>query len=484
MTTVNPIQSQIQLRVTGGAHRDEIFRLERSIVSIGRSTPENSTHPGYLTVPEPTVSRLHAVLTWEPGAKAYMIHHRSQTNSTMVNNEILSVPKLLALGDQISLGRLCLTVEEMGDQSPPVKAGAAPNVEKGTELVLFAQKAQGDRILESPVGSGSVVLTFSKAAKAEVNSSRTDDGAQHVEVAGASENSQLVFSDIQSAGHCHLELNSQNSVESDRISRGEGLELHYRLPEGNKVQFLAGDTLFHQGYYIWFDLRESQSRDGRTGLFGPPKGQTNAKRINVLSFLSGPWIGSKIRLLGDNPTPVQIGPGEAVLKHRFPPNPTPTCRLTIQGEECRLRAEKVRDDEFIEVDGDLIFSGESRRLVSGSRISVGDSEMLWCEPNQHAVYTNFVVVSSEQEHPIKKARVLLGTAAHCEIRFQEKTLSPVIGRLEYQDDKLRYHHQNIVSPARVDGMETSAGLYATLNNGSKIKLTPDFEVTIIMNSPA
>lgn len=464
-TNVEPVRTGMHLRVVDGAHQHVTFPLERSIIQIGRMTPDTQLSASHLVFPEPTVSRLHAVLTWEPKAGTYLIHHRSQTNPTVVNNVQLVGPQLLKLGDIISVGRLALVVEQAqkgeATSSPPPDA----------ELTLNVWTADGERVTSALVKAPVLTLQFGG-----------DRGTSPVAEENAEEQQVSLPADLPTsmrfefgASHRTVELSQAADDKSCvRVTPGSGAELHLPLGAGQRIPLLECDVLRHQGYHIWVGPGQGSFSAGGTTISDNPA----KMEALTLTFLNGLWKGAKIAIPPGRGVHLPLGPKEAPFGHPFPFGRVPSCIVTVAERDARVRAQEVAEDQFLEIDGDLVFDGESVQMVSGSKLLLGEVAFFWCDPLAHRDYSKYVLNSPEGQHEVQKARVRLGTAAHCEVRFENRDLAPVIGHIEFDSSGPTYYHQCITWPARVDGMETSAGLFAPIQVGSKIELVHGFEVTL------
>ncbi len=492
MSSMEPVRSGLRLRVVEGGYHTEYHPLERALISIGRSTPETVASASYLTFPEPTVSRLHAVLTWEAGAKAYLVHHRSQTNPTVLNSAVLNGPVLLKAGDRITLGRLVLLVEP--DQEAPTPSApapemaataggmtltsapavAAPPVAPATELCLNARQDGGERTFSAPVRSTMVALNFSnERATAAVAGAGSQEGWQEVRLPGATASS-LRFHLDPSAATCQVEIGSANQPQAHRLSsRRGGGELSVPLRTGQTLALLDSDVLVHQGYRIWLGSPD-QTPEAASTLSQKPTpsepGSADETSPLQLHFLNGPWKDARLSLPYERAN-LRLGPGDIGSSHPFPVTRAPQAEITIQAGAARLRASDVPDDQFLEVDGDLVFPGESVPLVGGSRLMLGEAEFLWTDGSE-AHYGAYRLRDGEATYPLRKASVRLGTAAHCEIILPHRELPPVIGRLTFDKGVPHYLHTDLSATVRVDGEELSPGLSVPLRAGSELELKP------------
>jgi pSer/pThr/pTyr-binding forkhead associated (FHA) protein len=480
VNTTEPVESGLCLRVLEGTHNQELHALTRSVVSIGRATPENPYSPSYLTFPEPTLSRLHAVLTWEPGAKAFMVHHRSQTNPTLLNGRNLKKSKILKVGDILALGRLAVKLEK----STALKMEMGTAIEAPAqveELCLHLSREDHDGSPRSfSVSKPTILLNFQPQADRIEFGSPQDPGTEHVVTLPASEPGSVRLQVDRALNTAVVENHQQVSLSLVRRTLlGWG---HLEVPvRSAPCPLTARDLLVHQGYQFWL-ARQGAENPGSSTLGGKPTGEAKIEEPPVvrarLHFLNGAWTGAEISVFDGSAAVIVLGPNSKSLYHPSPLAHAPTCQISVGGGKAQLRVSQVSDDQFVDVNGELLFTGESCELFSGSKLLLGEYELVWLVPDLHRVYTRYRVLGPDGEHPIEKAEVRIGTAAHCEIRLNEPALAPVVGTLRYQNSGFTYLHRNIAIPARVDDKETSEGLIQAVQSGSVLELAPGVSVTL------
>lgn len=108
-----PFSSGYQLKIIEGTGRGQVFPLDTKELTIGRAANPGERAPGYIFLYDDTVSRIHAQLLWSEEANQYVIHHRSQTNPTMINSLPLEEPHNLEPDDVIQIGKLSLQIQQI-----------------------------------------------------------------------------------------------------------------------------------------------------------------------------------------------------------------------------------------------------------------------------------------------------------------------------------------------------------------------------------
>lgn len=475
MSTIEEIRSGLCLRVMEGSHQQEIHNLTRTVVSIGRTTPETPYSPAYMTFPEPTLSRLHAVLSWDPEQKTYVAHHKSQTNPTLINGRHLTKPVTLTPGDTLALGRLVIVLDVAKNQGGDTESLTPPPT-----LHIQIKCTKADRSYRVPVDHQKVKLQFldSRGTASITPEERTDE-YKLVRIPAYTDN-ELSFTFLSdSEAQIETSLAEPVALRKTDIACGS---LSLPLRPGTPIMLGANDTVWHQDHIAQLH-KTNQAGYNESTLEGSEtidsKPESSKKTWGgILTFLNGSWAGATVSVPETGMTAFELGPNSTSFYHPSPLQNCPTCRVIIQNGRAQLQVVSQTDDQFVDVDGELFFPGESTPLFSGTKILLSEAEFVWTNPGLASVYSRFELVGPDGSHPITKQRVRLGTAAHCEARFDLPSLAPVVGTLTFGKDGLFYRHQNIALPAIVDGAETSAGLEASVRPGSKLELAPGVIISI------
>lgn len=473
MSTIGPISTGLVLRVIQGSCVEPLQALTRSVVSVGRTTPETPCTPAYITFPEPTVSRLHLVLTWEPGAKTYMVHHRSQTNATVLNGKPLTRSELLKPGDVLALGRLVVRVEQASDTE--VLATESSGTENRLQICL-RKGDQGARTFVVPIEKDRVLVSFSSDRRtAGIADPGSDPQVQRVTIP-ADISTDLSFQLSQREDSAEVEAHSLASPTVRRTL------LHFgalELPASLEVplEVTPHDALHHQGYVIWLSRQESpnppsSTLEGSLAEEAPSEQKRTLSHLPSLYFLNGAWKGAVLRVSDKGTHSFSLSEDSMSFRHPLPFPDIPACRITVTDGVAQLRVGESRDDQFLDLNGDLLFPGESVSLVSGSKLLLGNVELHWELPELHKEYTGFHLSHDGNSYPITRQEMRIGTAAHCEIQIASPNLAPVVGTLKYTTKGFVYAHQNIALAARVDDVEVTAGLEQPVRCGSTLELAP------------
>lgn len=133
--------SGLQFRVIGGEReKDRVIRLDGKELTLGRAQKGQRPGQGEVLFREPTVSRLHASLSWKERKGGFQLVHKSGTNPTLVNGKPTK-KILLAPGDRVQMGLLILELEEAMGGRPAASTslgGDGRNRPSMTEPILEA----------------------------------------------------------------------------------------------------------------------------------------------------------------------------------------------------------------------------------------------------------------------------------------------------------------------------------------------------------
>src|SRR5688500_14149565 len=105
--------SGFQLRVIQGAQEGFVAPLDQQVFVLGRASTPGEKAAGYIFFREPTVSRVHAELRWNEKKKLYILHHKSNTNPTLLEGTPVDKksPRQVNAGERIQMGLLVVTLE-------------------------------------------------------------------------------------------------------------------------------------------------------------------------------------------------------------------------------------------------------------------------------------------------------------------------------------------------------------------------------------
>jgi pSer/pThr/pTyr-binding forkhead associated (FHA) protein len=100
-----------QLRVRSGPSRGLTYVVDSPVLKMGRAIRPGERVPGWIKVNDDTVSRLHCELFWQDDRQCFRLLHRSTTNSTYVNGEVVEDVEVFD-GDLIEVGATHIEVQK------------------------------------------------------------------------------------------------------------------------------------------------------------------------------------------------------------------------------------------------------------------------------------------------------------------------------------------------------------------------------------
>lgn len=101
----------LQFRIRTGPDRGSTLPIDSPVVKIGRARQPGDRQAGWVRVADDTVSRLHCELFWQEDRKSFRLLHRSTTNSTYVNGEVVEDTELFD-GDILEIGSISMELQK------------------------------------------------------------------------------------------------------------------------------------------------------------------------------------------------------------------------------------------------------------------------------------------------------------------------------------------------------------------------------------
>ncbi len=103
-----------QFRISDGPDRGRTFALDAIEVTVGRARHQGDRAPGWILLNDPRVSRIHVDLRWSEEKKTYILSHKSETNQTLLNNQLVppNEDTELKVGDLVRLGDTELDLQQ------------------------------------------------------------------------------------------------------------------------------------------------------------------------------------------------------------------------------------------------------------------------------------------------------------------------------------------------------------------------------------
>ena len=267
-----------QLRVRAGPNRGQTIVIDAPVLKVGRAIRPGERVPGWVRLSDDTVSRLHCEIFWQEDRGCFRLLHRSTTNSTYVNGEVVEDIEIFD-GDILEMGATSLELQKADlrwsraetNEVEQWASVASPLAIEETKPMTGVQRIPGATIPAAKAPSNrrltfTHVLVHQDGHEYELKGNRVRFGSNQPPEqpqTGPDESppplpkfdAEYEFTD-QNFSYYNLVLAYDELVQSYkavrvgpqarkvRIMRKQsGLVWHSELPEGGEVSLLEGDCL-------------------------------------------------------------------------------------------------------------------------------------------------------------------------------------------------------------------------------------------------
>lgn len=474
MITGEIVDSKMELVVLEGGGRGNRYYLDRSKMTLGRRDNHDESLAGVVTFPEPTVSRVHAIIEWDANAEKFLLTHRSRTNATLINGERVEGSIYINIGDRIKMGLLIAEFRVAGDDAEPSANPEPKPVESDLHLLQVTGPTAGslhainhDRFLighfpDAPEGpllvrldesAGDSVVGLSWTGKRVELTGLQGEPARLVEafpgyvrVRPLHQGQVLPFPTsaalVLGQRVIGLAPTERAGGMSEAIKAGrechplqEGLRLDqeriWDLGEQHLLQVITGPL---KGTVIYFDPVRMEG-NFRLGNSGHEAGEPQLR-------IDEPDLG----LAELEPTDA----GQFTLHNRHP-------QVDV-GHNVHLVA-----------------PGDQARLVSGDRICIGRIQIRYENLATQEKVVHYALRVGDQVLPFVREVNLIGYSSHCDLRINDRRLGPTHGVFELRDSEVVYQHRNLAVPAQLDKQILHLGDEAIVKPGDVIRFTSGLE---------
>ncbi len=484
--------------------------LVEDVIWLGRAQPGTPSASTHLLFDDSSVSRVHGALQWAADYDTYVLHHRSQTNPTFLNNQPVTKPCLLKPGDVLTFGRQSFrynlkvpveTVVPSGELPAPVpvtEEQPAPPPIKRISLGGSTEQPTEDTTTSRPGPPAKVIAISTDVPELKVGfrhqgntfTARSEKtvclkfSPQFTQVRGpvnSDSNDELKVYEVpaphSSELHFHLYVDGSRAVEakqgehstSRRISPQDNVFLELPIKATTRIPLKETDIVTHQECHCWIveDSDEAGDQQGRLPDLTEPFG--------YFEFKSGNWRGARIVVLSEEGTDFRLGPQAELCHYELPVTGSPTCRVTTQDGKAQVEVVDALEVNYLSINGELLFLGKSAPLRSGSDLFMGNLLLVWIQPAVQEELKKYKLRCDQNVISLNKEVVRIGTAAHCEVIIEDHGLPTVAGSLHYSPEGFTYHHNDSTTPAEVDGQTVDslgkAPLQQTLKLNEQCTLT-------------
>ncbi len=465
----DPFDSGLELIVLEGGGSGLQHYLSRTRITLGRHDPSDQPSPHVITFPEPTVSRVHALLEWSHRDNAYLISHRSRTNPTLVNESLLEDPVLLNLGDTIRMGHLVLQLAVGDSASRPT-----PNISE-------------------PLQTGLHLLVLSGAEKGDIHPLNYD----RFEVGHPSQSPifkiPLAEADSAAAGLNHLHgAFWANALEGANflLKASPGLIRVQKLLPDPPLR-LSPDNLLLVGSVALAQVSServggmaSALKAGRechplqSGLRLDQEVLWDLGEEHVFQVTGGPMEGSSLHV-----DPVTLARPIVIARARSHPD---ACfelhdgsagQVEIAFTEGQVRLTPL--DSRVGHNWDEVAQGQTANLTSGDTLTMGRTVITYRNRTIDRTRERYALDYQGEKLSLSRAINQVGYGSHCEIKIPDRRLGPTHGVFEVREDGLYYRHRHLAFGASHGSNQVARGQEVRLEVGDKLGLAPGIEVEVV-----
>lgn len=462
-----------------GQYENQELELPREVVWLGRAvigTPNSNTH---IFFEDGAVSRVHGALAWVDEFSAYVIHHRSQTNPTFLNDVPVGEPQLVKSGDIISFGHQRLQVCCSTAAESRSLTSEPPQDEEGGLEFKCRVKGQTSTLR----GVGTIILSLDPAHDTAVAPER--DAQATLYKLPAPQSAELAITAGEKAGCFRLRGEGSDLLKIHRVTTTDSLILDVPFPVQASCDFGPSDKIVYQGLEIWPSggtgngMSEiSSDTTVAMGGFSFRRPLTENPDRGKVEFQTGEWRGVTVLLAPEEDNGVEIGPGKSVAGYSIPLEDGPTCRIFYRQGHPHIEVTEAVEGHYVSVNGELLFSIQANQLISGSSIFLGKTMLCWTLPAVQAALSEYRLEVGENIFPISRSVVRIGTATHCEVLLEGSGLGPVTGTLEYRDRGFVYKHLDGSIHGQLNDDVIISGDKVKLAEGSTLQIGLDTVITL------
>ena len=480
----DPFDSGFELFVLEGGSVGSRWLLTRARLTLGRHDPLDEPQPNVLAFPEPTVSRVHAVLEWDRRRFRYNLVHRSRTNATMVNGEVVQHAALLEPGDKIQMGQLVLEVRRIDARQAALVDFPEPAVPVETEIYLV--------VAHGPSCGEICPLNYSRMeVHAPLDEPTLKPGLYVQGLAG------FRLSLVQRDGHLYIEapdgprptllLPYAGMVYERRI----GIHERPRFPR--EALLVCGEVAFVQvgveraGVLAELLRRGDASSADIHPLFGGARFGAEplwgGVEVHALRLLSGTARNSMLWVRPqDLEGPIILGPeGADPRPHMVILDPNAPC-VSVRFEGDRLLARNESSHANFNHNWDAIGKGGEASLVSGDRMTMGRRMVAYEHvPSQMAI-EGLAIRHGTRELPLIRAINRVGYTPDNELRINDRRLGATHGTVLFREGAFYYQHEYAPCTVLVGEKTVAMGEEVEIREGDHMVLADGVEVDVVRRS--
>ncbi len=464
--------SHLELLVVAGAGKGQRHALDRPQVVLGRQDAGDDETARVVSFPDPTVSRVHAHLEWDPRRCTYVLEHRSRTNATVVNGSQVVGSRALEVGDKVKMGNLVVQLQRCTrprlrpekEEPQPLDSSlylvALRGAEPGTILPLNYTSLT---LREAPGGPEPVVMVPGAGqTQAELRWNGQEFMAHPVE-----------------GGQPVRVLRFRPGLVSETAASDPGgvrLEPGCLVVCNSAVLTLA--TLQAAG-----PLAEALRAGEEASGLHPLLAHLDPDQIPCwqgpedfsLVVLSGLRRGSRLWVRPESlEGPLTLGTAPADLE--LPEKRAPRLELHFRAGVVEL----LNVDEALSFthNWELVTPGEEIRVVSGDRFIFERTVVSFEHGPTQARVDGLSLFLGGAELPLLRQVNCLGYNPQSDLRIDDRRLGPTHGFVEVRPGGVFYRHKDTQSRVSVRGVTVGPGQEVEISVGDVLELQPDIHVRL------
>jgi len=491
--------SGYEIRVISGMDHGNTYPLNSKEITIGRKESPDEEMKNHILFLDPSVSRVHAILRWDPDLEKYVIYHLSKKTPTLVNGRAVK-KSLLNSNYRVQVGELSFEVVSIKEKRrrestvlwQKFKAGekrGEKEVSSGYKLIVVEGPDKGESfdldknlmIIGRRKGAGDIRDTYGillsdeslpdelallvwNEEEGKFNIFQSEDSPVAIKlfrVVETAEGSQIVGREFQNI----LE-------DKDSIMAGQTVMVVHRATEEETPD--AKVDIEKE-----LKLESPAGGEGMPGLTAP-----GSFRIDfVFEILDGPGKGQKISLLSDEMTEGKIitfgnrgntRQNDIELEDESITN----TQGYLEFSEGNLYLVNESGEAEVMVNKYVINENEKIVLNSGDHIRIGETILGFTDNRVLAALRNYslVVVAGEEDDkgkrfPLTRTTAFIGRGSACDVRVFDPEVSRLHAVFTFKSGRFHLEHKSNVNPTFINGVSLKKGQDRIVFPGDKIYLS-------------
>lgn len=479
---------ELEFLVLEGQAKGDVFALRAEQVELGRRDPRSPQDPPErISFPDPTVSSLHATLSWDGKRNRYLLHHKSTTNHTLINGKVVAESQYIHVGDKIKMGTLVIQLRLIAKSTKASAAEAPVPIRTPGGISVDSPAATSELqvlILNGPEAGRLQPMLQETLILQEPGSQQTFEPTLNVPGAG---NTRCLL--LQKGPDIHVTC-AETGLRPVLIDQPIPGVIRQRNPGPEFGNLLTPESLLVVGKIAVMVVSASQAAEARarllagevisplqSGLFREGDRVWNRGEQHLLRFVAGPLKGTHFwvdpRQMNSAISLGRIGQRTLV---ELTDRGAVSCEIRFQDEEMVLT--NIDAELNLPLNHEEIPPGQSENLSSGDQFRLGRTLIRYeYAPVQQRLQAYSLFVNG-REHALRRSVTVIGNGPHCDLSIEDDRLASLVGKLVVSETSIRYQHRLPGVAIRIQGQEVSAGQDTPLRMDHTIELFPGLELRL------